>query len=95
MYLDLKNCLHHRCNYCACCAPYTLAKAGRAAVDLQEEVVNSLEGQDVHGSVDWVYKALDSNKDGKVSRSEFMELAPKVLKEALMMEGGPPAQNRM
>ncbi len=49
-----------------------------------------------HHSVDWVFNHLDKNSDGQVSREEFMEMAPTVLKEVLFAkEQTVPVQQKM
>ena len=50
-----------------------------------------------HHSVDWVFNHLNKNGDGQVSREEFMEMAPTILKEALFTNDNQtvPEQKRM
>jgi Ca2+-binding EF-hand superfamily protein len=53
-----------------------------------------------HHSFDWVFNHLDKNGDGQVSREEFMEMAPTILKEIVFVTdvnaaGGAPPQMKM
>ncbi len=50
---------------------------------MEASVTDGNLDSDDHHSSDWVFNNLDKDKDGQVSREEFMELAPTILKEAL------------
>jgi hypothetical protein len=46
-----------------------------------------------HHSSDWVYNKLDKNQDGQVTKAEFMEMAPSILKEAMFASEVPSQQS--
>ncbi len=67
-----------------CCGPACLLYAALKVIDelANNVTVGQINPEDHHSS-DWVYSKLDKNGDGQVTKEEFMEMAPTILKEAM------------
>jgi Ca2+-binding EF-hand superfamily protein len=87
-----------RCNCVCCCTPVCVLCTLLKTFDAMEAAVLKGDlGSEDHHSVDWVFNHLDKNGDGQVSREEFMEMAPTILKEAMFTNDNQavPEQKRM
>ena len=80
----------YRCNIVCCCAPaMSMCALYKILDELESNVLQGNIKSEDHHSLDWVYSHLDKNGDGQVTKAEFMEMAPTVLKEALFTDAKP------
>ena len=70
-------------------------KAPKIKADMQGLYSDTQSNNEKHGSLNWVFAKLDKNSDGRISREEFMELAPTVLKDAMLGLNDLPDQQMM